>query len=127
MISYLCLLAKAERGTISDQKPMKENQILLNRDPPISLFCIVVVTVSIEFINIIRYEHYPVLYLFSNGISDITSGLIDGTIWTPGPDKKQLSESVERALVTIWNGSVFWCFRVKPSLPSFTRLVVCNL
>lgn len=66
-------------------------------------------------------------YRFSNGVTDITPSLVDGTIWAPSPDKQQLPEGVERALVAIWYRSVLWCFRVKPCLPSFTRFVICNL
>ena len=68
-----------------------------------------------------------ILYLFSNGIGDIAPSLVDCTIWAPGSDKQQLSECVERALVSIWNRSILWGLGVKPYLPSFARLVICNL
>ena len=59
------------------------------------------------------------IYRFSNGVTDVTSSLVNSTIWAPGTNKQQLPECVERALVSIGYRSILWGFGVKPCLPSF--------
>lgn len=47
------------------------------------------------------------------------SYLSNGSIWTPGSNKKQSSETIQSLVICIWDWFFFWCFSIKPALPRF--------